>query len=651
MAEAVEVILRLLNARQYESDADKAAKATAGIGHAAEKSGKQAGVSWKSVAKWGGAAGAIYGATKFVKSSTAAYEEHAKATLAVNRATGMNIKQSSEWAAVLKTRGLQTTAFQRGIATLSKQMGTASTNAGKQTTKVSALSGQYQLAAKRSAVLSQEYKTSQAHVDALSKRYDQLRIASGGKTTQAIRVMRLELAAAKKPLAELHKEAGTAARQTNALQRGLFAAAGKGRDATVIFRKLGVNMADVRKGNTERVIEQVAEGLSKLRNPMERAALTTKLFGRAGLALAPMLYKGKKGIQDQLAVAGKYVDFNAKNAEEVKKQIAAQRELKLAYMGVQVSLGKALAPVILQVTQLIVKITRLLAPLIKQGWLVKGVIGAIALAFVAWKVMTLVQIALNWQLAASTWAAIGIIGLAVVAIAALALGVYLAWKHFKWFRDAVYAVWNAIKFTFNWVRRNWQLLLVILTGPIGLATVAIVRNFDKIKHVFQLALDWVKNHWPLIVGLLVGPVGLAVAESIKHWDTLKQAVVGVFDTIKQAVQTVLDMITSIPDKISSAVKSIPGGGLAAKGVGAVTNVAHKLGIPGGQHGGTIGQPGMALVGERGPELLYLPPAAQIVPLPAGGDTGVTQIRVPVFLDRRQIAEAVGSFAADKAARR
>jgi hypothetical protein len=50
----------------------------------------------------------------------------------------------------------------------------------------------------------------------------------------------------------------------------------------------------------------------------------------------------------------------------------------------------------------------------------------------------------------------------------------------------------------------------------------------------------------------------------------------------------------------------------------------------------------------------LPPAAQVIPLQAaaaGLGTGAITLRVPVFLDRRQIAEAVGSFTADKVARR
>jgi len=67
-------------------------------------------------------------------------------------------------------------------------------------------------------------------------------------------------------------------------------------------------------------------------------------------------------------------------------------------------------------------------------------------------------------------------------------------------------------------------------------------------------------------------------------------------------------------------------------------------------GGNITRSGMAMVGERGPELLRLPRGAQVQPLPAGAGFGGTVV-TKVYLDRRQIAQAVGHEVSSRAARR
>jgi hypothetical protein len=80
-------------------------------------------------------------------------------------------------------------------------------------------------------------------------------------------------------------------------------------------------------------------------------------------------------------------------------------------------------------------------------------------------------------------------------------------------------------------------------------------------------------------------------------------------------------------------------------------------VPGIQHGGTVRRRGRALVGERGPEVVSLPAGATVAPLTRqatvamAGVGGAQTIVTKVYLDRRQIAEAVGTYTADKLARR
>jgi hypothetical protein len=82
------------------------------------------------------------------------------------------------------------------------------------------------------------------------------------------------------------------------------------------------------------------------------------------------------------------------------------------------------------------------------------------------------------------------------------------------------------------------------------------------------------------------------------------------------------------------------------------------GLVAAQAGTTLLGGGRQLVGERGPELANFPAGTRITPLPppallpsqlAGAGGG--QVVVPVYLDRRQIALAMGSYSADTAAAR
>ena len=85
----------------------------------------------------------------------------------------------------------------------------------------------------------------------------------------------------------------------------------------------------------------------------------------------------------------------------------------------------------------------------------------------------------------AAWAAAtGPIGLIVLAIAGVIAITVLVWKKNEAFRDFILGAWENIKDAFagafNWLRDNWPTVLAILTGPIGLAVLAITRNLDTI---------------------------------------------------------------------------------------------------------------------------------------------------------------------------
>jgi tape measure domain-containing protein len=113
----------------------------------------------------------------------------------------------------------------------------------------------------------------------------------------------------------------------------------------------------------------------------------------------------------------------------------------------------------------------------------------------ATKVWAAVQWLLNAAMSANP------IVLVVIAIAALVAAFIIAWKHSDKFREVVTKAWEKVKAVtigvvsavINFVKSHWPLILAILTGPIGIATLLIIRNFGKIKSAASSVVGWVKS--------------------------------------------------------------------------------------------------------------------------------------------------------------
>ena len=140
------------------------------------------------------------------------------------------------------------------------------------------------------------------------------------------------------------------------------------------------------------------------------------------------------------------------------------------------------------------------------------------------------------------------IALVVLAIVALVAIIIIAYKKVEWFRDLVDGAFalikDAIVGVFNWVRDNWQTILAILTGPIGLAVLLIVTHWDTIKGAVMAVFNWIRDNWKTILVILTGPIGLAVALIVTHWGTIKGAVMAVFNWIRDNWRSVLGFFTA-----------------------------------------------------------------------------------------------------------
>ncbi|NBW28569.1 MAG: hypothetical protein EBR38_08385 [Flavobacteriaceae bacterium] len=138
----------------------------------------------------------------------------------------------------------------------------------------------------------------------------------------------------------------------------------------------------------------------------------------------------------------------------------------------------------------------------------------------------------------------------VVILAVVAAG-YLLYKNWDSVKEMAGKLWDKIKQFFGWLKENWPLVLAILTGPIGLAILAITKNWDKIKdgasEVFNklksLFRGWIndfKNFGSdLIEGLVNGIKAMAMAPI--------NAVKGIANGVKNIWQTITG--TKSPSKV------------------------------------------------------------------------------------------------------
>jgi TP901 family phage tail tape measure protein len=183
---------------------------------------------------------------------------------------------------------------------------------------------------------------------------------------------------------------------------------------------------------------------------------------------------------------------------------------------------------------------------------------ALIASAIAEKAAAVAQWALNVAMDANP------IMLIVLAIAALVAGLVYAYTHFTWFRNAVnatfHAIATAVSFVINFVKAHWQLILALITGPIGLAVLGVIKYWSQIKSAVNAAVgfcvNFVKSHWVLLIGLLAGPIGLAVAYIVKHWKQITAGFSAAYRATVAVGRTLISWVTALPGRIIGGIASL-----------------------------------------------------------------------------------------------
>lgn len=131
----------------------------------------------------------------------------------------------------------------------------------------------------------------------------------------------------------------------------------------------------------------------------------------------------------------------------------------------------------------------------------------------------------------------------VVILAVIAAGVLL-WKNWDTVKEYAQKLWDKIKELWGWISQNWPTLLAILTGPIGLAVLAITKNWDKIR-------DGLMNAFNTIKSLFSGWIN-----DFKNFGV--NIIQGLINGITGMIGTAINAVKNVGNAIKNGIKSIFG---------------------------------------------------------------------------------------------
>lgn len=145
--------------------------------------------------------------------------------------------------------------------------------------------------------------------------------------------------------------------------------------------KLGIEITKNKDGTTNMAQSflNVADAVSRSKDPTEQLNIAMTAFGRQGQTLLPILQRGREGITELFGEAGKHGQlFSQKDLDTSKELSMAFRQVKEVVEGVFVAAGKVIAPFVLN----IINIGQGIGELATKFTVVKDIIKvALAVAF------------------------------------------------------------------------------------------------------------------------------------------------------------------------------------------------------------------------------------------------------------------------------
>jgi hypothetical protein len=164
-----------------------------------------------------------------------------------------------------------------------------------------------------------------------------------------------------------------------------------------------------------------------------------------------------------------------------------------------------------------------------------------------------------------------------------------------------------------WAAVQWLLNAALIANPIGIIIVAVAalavaivvayRRSETFRAVVSAAIDFVRRHWQLLL-LAFGVLPFLIVKAIRSFGTFRSIAVAAFNAVIGPIRTVVGAISMLLGWINSAISAVGRLASAIRSIPRPPDITPGFNIPGFQSGGVvpgpIGQPQLAVVhgGER-----------------------------------------------------
>lgn len=207
------------------------------------------------------------------------------------------------------------------------------------------------------------------------------------------------------------------------------------------------------------------------------------------------------------------------------------------------------------------------------------------------------------------WVALGLLAL-ISPVADVILAVGYLWEHFQAIQNFMTAAMHAIGRAFS---EGWHGVQVAFDAFRDF----VVKWWPELLAPFTAGISLIIGHWNDIVSFITKLPGRLASAGAHLWDWVKSGfsdvAAGVKGIFKDTVNTIIGGINFVIDRTNNVTHGLSDIWSWA-GIPGIPNLGHIS--PWMAEGGTALAPGMAIVGEKGPELAFLNRGDTIMPLPA-----------------------------------